>query len=165
MQLPSIDRSISVRPSGADLVSSAAARVIPVAPVNPAGTGSQASSVSEVGAVNLVNQAAANKPHSAESVYTSVSDPAQRGSEAATAEKDWTIRRPAPEKVEEPPKEPIGKLLLDFLHSVWRASGSAIELAQMQQQNQNQNPDATPGELAKAELTYSLNKIKKVQIL
>lgn len=157
MQLPSIDRPLNGRSSGADLVSSAAAKIIPVVPVNPS------SLVSEASAVHLLNQAVVNKSNPVESVYASVSDPAQRGSEAATANKDWTVRRPAPEKVEEPPKEPIGKLLLDFLHSLLRASGSAIELAQMQKQNQN--PDATPGDLAKAELTYSPSKIKKVQIL
>ncbi|MBY0410683.1 MAG: hypothetical protein K2Q97_11265, partial [Burkholderiaceae bacterium] len=36
----------------------------------------------------------------------------------------------AVEEPQEPPKEPIYKQLLEFIQSMWRASGSAIELAQ-----------------------------------
>lgn len=154
MQLPSVDRQTNLRPAGADLVSSNGARVMPVAPVNP-----PAASPS---VVNKISDGAAQAQ--ADTVHQSVSDPAQRGSEAATGPKDWTIQRPEPEKVEIPPPEPISKLLLEFLQSMWRASGSAIEMAQVQnralQVNQN-NPDATPGLLAKEDLTYSPSKIKK----
>lgn len=156
MQLPSVDRQPGLRPAGADLVSSNGAKVIPVAPVNPPVT------VETPSVVNKINEApaAANKV-----VYTSVSDPAQRGSEAQTGSKDWTIQRPEPEKVEYPPPEPISKLLLEFLRSMWRASGGAVEMAQVQnqalQQVNQQNPNAAPGQIAKEELTYSPSKIKK----
>ena len=33
-------------------------------------------------------------------------------------------------ETEEPPKEPIYKQLLELIQSMWRASGSAVELAQ-----------------------------------
>jgi len=36
----------------------------------------------------------------------------------------------APKEAEEPPKEPIYKQLLELIQSMWRASGSAVELAQ-----------------------------------
>ena len=156
MQLPSVDRQPGLRPSGADLASPNGQKVIPVPPVNPA------ASARAPGVVNKIGDSAAQS--SANKVYNSVSDPAQRGSEAATGSKDWTIQRPEPEKVEIPPPEPISKMLLEFLQSMWRASGSAVEIAQAQNQNNqvNQhNPAAAPGELAKEDLTYSPSKIRK----
>ncbi len=156
MQLPSVDRQANSRPAGADLVSSNGNKVVPVAPVNPP------ASSSSPGVVNKISEAAAQV--NAGKVYKSVSDPAQPGSEAATGPKDWTIHRPEPEKVEIPPPEPISKMLLEFVQSMWRASGSAIEIAQAQNQNlqiNQNNPDATPGQLAKEDLTYSPSKIKK----
>ena len=155
MQLPSVDRQPGLRLSGADLASYGQ-KVIPVPPVNP-GVALKAPSV-----LNNISDSAAQS--SANKVYASVSDPARRGSEAATSPKDWTIQRPEPEKVEIPPPEPISKMLLAFLQSMWRASGSAVEIAQAQRQNNqvNQhNPTATPGERAKEDLTYSPSKIKK----
>jgi len=136
---------------------------MPVAPVNPSALATQ--SVENVpGVVNLVNQA--NKPSTGEAVFVSVSDPAQRGSEAATAPKDWTIHRPVPEKVEEPPPVPMSKFLLDQIKSLWLASATAV---QVQQQVRNQldtshpSPDAIPGQLAKQVLTYSPSKINKTE--
>ena len=156
MQLPSVDRQPGLRPSGADLAPSNGQKVIPVPPVNPA------ASVNAPGVVNKISESAAQS--SANKVYSSVSDPAQHGSEAATSPKDWTIQRPKPEKVEFPPPEPISKMLLEFVQAMWRASGSAVEIAQAQNQstqvNRN-NPNAAPGELAKENLTYSPSKIKK----
>ena len=155
MQLPSVDRQPGLRPAGADLVSSNGAKVIPVAPVNPP------VQVETPGVVNNISDGAASV---GKLVYKGVSDPVQNRPEAATSPKDWTIQRPAPEKVEFPPPEPISKLLLEFLRSMWRASGGAIEMAQVQNQNlqvNQQNPLAAPGQFAKEELTYSPSKIKK----
>ena len=113
--------------------------------------------------INLVNQA--NKPSTGEGVYTSVSDPARRGSEAATTPKDWTIHRPVAEKVEDPPLEPIYKVLMDHLKSLWTASGSAIHVQQVKNQLDisQANPNATPGVLATEVLTYSPHKINKTE--
>lgn len=166
MQLPSIDRLPSSRPVGADGVSSGANKVIPVLPVNPSSPASAIASADTPpppGVINLVNQV--NKPSAGEAVYTSVSDPARRGSEAATSAKDWTIHRPEPEKVVVPPPEPISKLLMDFLRTMWRASGSAVEatLAENQAQNMQINPSSAPGDLAKLNLVYSAAKVSKTE--
>lgn len=156
MQLPSVDRQPGSRPAGVDLVSGNGQKVIPVPPVNPPAP------IVDAGVVNKIGERVA--PNRPEAVYGSVSDPARRGSEAATGSKDWTIKRPAPEKVEDPPPKPIATLLLEFLQSVWRASGNAVDIAQAQNQSRQldqHNPNASPGQLAKEELTYSPSKIKK----
>ena len=46
--------------------------------------------------------------------------------------RDWTEvkKQDTVKEPEEPPKEPIYKQLLELLREMWRASGSAIELAQ-----------------------------------
>ena len=160
MQLPSIDRTPHSQPAGANVASMAAGRVIPVTPVNP--SVSAAPSIEPTaGVVNLVNQA--NKASSGEAVYTSVSDPGRRGSEAATSEKDWTIHRPVAEKVQDPPPVPLAKMLMDHLRSMWLASASAVQVQQVKNQldASQPNPNATPGVLTTEVLTYSLSKIKK----
>ena len=162
MQLPSVDRQPGLRLAGANVASSNGHKVIPVPPVNPA------VQAHAPGVVNNIGDSAALASTSANPVYTSVSDPAQRGSEAATSPKDWTIQRPEPEKVQIPPPEPISKMLLEFVQSMWRASGSAVEIAQAQNQNaqvNRNNPVAAAGELAKENLTYAPSKIKKNESL
>ncbi len=161
MQLPTIDRIPNQRPSGADVVSFGANRVIPVAPVNPSVTGS--SGLEPVpSVVNLVNPAL--KGNEGESVYASVSDPGRPGSEAATAQKDWTIRRPATDKVEDPPPKPIHQLLMEHIKNLWTASASAIQLEQVNNQLKPtvpMSPSDTPGNFAKEVLVYDHNIIKK----
>jgi len=155
MQLPSVDRQPNARPAGADLVSPNGGKVIPVSPVNPATAASSPS------VVNKISEAAVQV--NSATTFKTVPDPAKRP-EDATSPKDWTIQRPEPEKVEFPPPEPISKLLLEFIQSMWRASGGAVEIAQAQNQNlqiNQNNPNAAPGTLAKENLTYSPNKIKK----
>ena len=113
--------------------------------------------------INLVNMA--NKPSTGEGVYTSVSDPTKRGSEAATAPKDWTIHRPAPEKVEDPPPEPLYKMLMEHVKSLWAASASAIQVEQVKNQLDASQPNlnAAPGVLSTEVLTYSPSKINKTE--
>ena len=113
--------------------------------------------------INLVNMA--NKPSTGEAVYSSVSDPAKRGSEAATAPKDWTIHRPEPEKVENPPPVPLSKVLMDHIKSMWAASGGAIQVHQVKNQlDQSQpSPQAPTGVLSTEVLTYSPSKIHKTE--
>jgi hypothetical protein len=112
----------------------------------------------------MINQA--DKPNSGEGVYTSVSDPTRRGAEASTSVKDWTIHRPAPEKVQDPPSEPIAKVLLDHIKSLWLASASAV---QVQQQVRSQmdasqgRTDPTQGVLVNEVYTYSPTKINKTE--
>lgn len=164
MPLPSVDRNTIVRPA-AEVASPAVPRVIPLAPVNPpvqAGSGVEPTP----SVINLVNPAL--KPNEGERVYTSVSDPGRPGSEAATAPKDWTIRRPAPEKVEDPPPKPLSQILMDHLRSVWTASASAIHIDQAKSTLVQPVPPSlalAPGTLAKEVLTYDPAKIKKSEKL
>ena len=144
----------------------AANRVIPVAPVNPSSANATPRRVEPTpGVINLVNQA--NKPNTGEGVYTSVSDPAQRNSEAATIPKDWTIHRPVQVKAEDPPPTPIYKVLMDHIKSMWTASASAVQVQQVQNQldttTPKPNPNAMPGVLATEVLTYSPSKINKTE--
>ena len=169
MELPPIDRNSypHLQHAGADVATLAAASVVPVAPVNPSSHSAVAptSSIQPTPSViNLVNRA--DKPSVGELVYTSVSDPGRRGSEAATSEKDWTIKRPAPEKVEEPPPPPLSKVLIDHIKALWTASASAV---QVQQHVKNQldasqtNPNAAPGVISTESITYSPTKITKTE--
>jgi hypothetical protein len=160
MQLPSVDRTPTVRPA-AESVSPAANRVTPVAAVNPP-VQSVAAAEPSPSVINMVNPALKTKE--GEPVYTSVSDPARPGFEDATAPKDWTIRRSAPEKVEDPPPKPMSQILMDHLRLVWTASASAIHLEQAKdklEQPLQVNPSNVPGALAKEVLTYEPAKIKK----
>jgi hypothetical protein len=160
MQMPSVDRTPIVRPA-ADVASSAVNRVIPVAPVNPP-VQSVTPAEPSPSVIDMVNPAL--KTNEGERVYTSVSDPGRAGSEAATTPKDWTIRRPAPEKAEAPPPKPMAQILMDHLRTVWSASASAIHIEQAKarlEQPLPVNPALAPGNLAKEVLTYEPAKIKK----
>ena len=164
MQLPPLVRAPNLRATAAEEASALAAAVIPVVPVNPIVTPTSAVTPTP-SVVNLIGLA--NKPNSGEGVYTSVSDPGKRGSEAATTPKDWTVQRPAPEKVEDPPPEPLSKILIDQIKSLWAASASAILSPQVKNplELSQPNPNATPGVLATEVFTYSPSKITKTQKL
>jgi len=160
MQLPSVDRQSGLRPAGADLVSANGPKVNPVPPVNPPLAVNPPAPTAQPGVVNKIGEAASIE----NTVYNSVPDPIRRGGESAAAPRDWTIKRPEPEKVEEPPPVPLSQILLDFIKSMWQASGMAVELSQVQKQNPQvnaPNPNAVPGDIARESLTYSPTKIKK----
>lgn len=153
----------------ADAVSSKAGVVIPVAPVNP---GIEASPPLEPtpGVVNLVNPAlqAAQKqrplPNEGEANFTSVSDPVKRNASAQQISQDWTIRKPAAEKSEDPPPKPISQVLMDHLRSMWTASASAVQVEQVGNQLNRPaptQPTQIPGDLAKQVLTYQPTPIKR----
>ena len=108
----------------------------------------------------------ADKPSSGEAVYTSVSDPVRKGSDAAEAPRDWTIKRPAPEKVEYPPPEPMSKVLLDHIKSLWQASASAVQVQQLVKDQVDLSKPAVnvaQGVVATEVFTYSPSKINKVE--
>ncbi|MDY0107606.1 MAG: hypothetical protein RBS27_13105 [Giesbergeria sp.] len=140
MQLPPVDRSPIWRPQGADLYSTGASGTVPVRPINPA---NPVESMDRLGEGAIVKTP--DKPSAPEA-----------------PNRDWTEvkQKETVEEPPEPPKEPIYKQLLEFLQSMWRASGSAIELAQeinkttlqerMAQQVKNDEP-----------LTYSDPKVKR----
>lgn len=149
-------------------------------PVNPPNVPGALSPVSELkaskesakpDAASLVERPnaanTADKSNAGEGAFTSVSDPARRGSEAATGQKDWTIHRPKPEKVEDPPPVPMSKVLIDHVKQMWAAGASAIQAQQIQNLQEpvqaTQNPLANPGVLAKEVFTYTPSKIKKTE--
>ena len=165
MQLPTVDRQPGLRPAGADLASSNGQKVIPVAPVNPPVAVNPPETAVQPGVVNRIGEGAA-LGSTQSSVYQSVPDPIRRGQESAADARDWTIQHPEPEKVENPPPVPMHQMLLDFIKSMWQASGMAIELSQVQKQNvlaNPPNPIQAPGEIAKENLTYTPSKIKKAE--
>jgi hypothetical protein len=162
MKLQPIERTPIPRPSGADAASIVGSRVITVAPSKPADKPS--SSIEPTPSViNMVGQS--NKTIPGEGVYSSVSDPANRGSEAATAPKDWTIHRPVAEKVEDPPPPPLSKMLIDHIKALWTASASAIQVEQVknQQDAAQPAPNAVSAMLTADALTYSPGKVQKIE--
>jgi hypothetical protein len=164
MQLPTVDRQPGIRPSGVDLVASNGHKVIPVAPVNPPVVSSPAATPVSTSVVNKIGEAAAVENPVYNAVHQSVPDPIRRGNETAADPHDWTIKHPEPEKVEEPPPVPLHMVLLDFIKSMWQASGMAVEVAQNQKQNllvNPANPNLVPGDIARENLTYQPSKIKK----
>jgi hypothetical protein len=152
-----------MRPSGADLASAGASRVIPVAPVNPSVHLSPKPEPTP-GVIDMINPQL--KPFEGEPVHTSVSDPARPGSEAASTPKDWTIQRPAAQKVEDPPPKPMYQVLMDHVKSMWTASASAIQIEQVNNQMNPPEPMApkdVPGDFAKEVLVYTHSMIKKTE--
>ena len=137
MQLPPVDRSPLWRPQGADLYSTGASGAVPVRPIHAA---NPVESMDRLGEGAIVKTP--EKPP----------DP-------DTPNRDWTLSEEKKE-VEETPPEPIYKQLLEFIQSMWRASGTAIEMAQeinkttlqerMAQQVKNNEP-----------ITYSDPKVKR----
>ena len=140
MQLPPVDRSTSWRPQGADLYSTGASGAVPVRPINSA---NPVESMDRLGEGAIVKTP--EKP----------SNPDQ-------ANRDWTegTEKKNLKTLPEPPKEPqLYKVMIEFIQSMWRASGSAIEMAQ----NVNQTTLAERlAQQAKNEpLTYSDPTVKR----
>ena len=140
MQLPPVDRSTSWRPQGADLYSTGASGAVPVRPINSA---NPVESMDRLGEGAIVKTP--EKP----------SNPDQ-------ANRDWTegTEKKNLKTLPEPPKEPqLYKVMIEFIQSMWRASGSAIEMAQ----NVNQATLAERlAQQAKNEpLTYSDPTVKR----
>jgi hypothetical protein len=162
MQLPSIDRIPSLRPVAAESASLATGRVVPVAPVNPP---VQAVAAEEPvpSVINMIGQA--DKSNTGEGVYSSVADPVRKDA-AVQASADWTIKRPAPEKVEDPPPEPIYKMLMDHIKSLWAASASAVQVQQQVKDELDVSKagvKAAQGVVATEVFTYSPTKINKTE--
>ena len=87
-----------------------------------------------------------------------------RASDPDKAHRDWTLaetEKEKPKEVEEiPPQPPLYQQMLDFIQSLWRASGSAIDVAQ--EVNKNTLTERL-GQQAKNEelLTYSDLRVKR----
>ena len=111
MQLPPVDRSPIWRPQGADLYSTGASGAAPVRPVQAA---NPVESVDRLGEGATVREPG---------------KPVAPGGE----NRDWTLpdaRKEAAEQAEEVPKEPpLYQQMIEFIQSMWRASGNAVEVA------------------------------------
>jgi hypothetical protein len=165
MQLPSFDRTPNVRPAGADLASSMASRVIPVAPVNPS-VQANTPVANTPSVINMVNPAL--RSSQGDAVYAMSADPAIGGSEDATAPKDWTIHRPPVERTEDPPPKPMSQILMEHIRSMWNASANAVQVEQVSNQL---NPPASwalmasDSAVSKQMLTYTPSKVKKTEVI
>lgn len=140
MQIPPLDRTQTPwRTQGADLYSTGASGAAPVRPVNAVNA---SESVDKIGEGRTVREP--EKP--------SVADSENR---------DWTLAEEVKQKeeVEEPPKEPISKQLIEFIQSMWRASAQAVEQAQDASKSEDvlQNKQQARNE----PLTYSEPRIKR----
>jgi len=82
--------------------------------------------------------------------------PDQPSTTSDAPSKDWTEKVKAAEnKPPEPPKEPISKKLLDFLQTLWRAGGQAIDVAD------EANKTLNPPKAEDSPLTYTDPSVKK----
>ncbi len=75
--------------------------------------------------------------------------------------RDWTAvkKQETVEEPPEPPKEPIYKQLLELIQSMWRASGTAVEVAQ--DINKMTMQERLAQQVKNEPLTYSDPKIKR----
>ena len=140
MQIPPLDRTQTPwRTQGADLYSTGASGAAPVRPVNAVNA---TESVDKIGEGRTVREP-------------------EKPSAPDTENRDWTLAEEVKQKeeVEEPPKEPISKQLIEFIQSMWRASGSAVELAQ--DINKMTLQERMAQQVKNEPLTYSDPKIKR----
>ena len=139
MQIPPVDRSPSWRPAGADLYSTGASGAPPVRPINAP---NPVESMDRLGEGAIVREP--DKP-----------------SNVDTATRDWTEtkKQDTVEEPPEPPKEPISKQLLEFIQSMWRASGSAVEAAQ--EVNKMTLQERMAQQVKNEPITYSDPKVKR----
>jgi hypothetical protein len=141
MQMPPVDRSPNWRPQGADLYSTGASGAVPVRPV---------SGVVPVESADRLGEG------------VTIREP-DKPSDKDLSNRDWTeVEKKAKEEAEkakEPPPEPIYKQLLEFIQSMWRASGSAVEMAQ--ELNKNNPQDQMARDQKNQPLTYSDPKVKR----
>lgn len=139
MQMPPVDRSPTWRPQGADLYSTGASGAPPVRPINPP---NPVESMDRLGEGAVIREP--DKPSAPELVN-----------------RDWTEvkKKDTVEEPPEPPKEPIYKQLLELIQSMWRASGSAVEVAQ--DINRMTLQERMALQVKNEPLTYSDPKVKR----
>ena len=129
MQIPPVDLTL-YRPqaTAAAAGSSAAAIGGAASSAQVAGEGSVRAGVTQATAAAKA-QDFVGAPQGARGPDNTPSAPAE------TPNRDWTTvrQKETVKEPEEPPKEPISKLLMDNLQSLWRASSSMVDLAEEQQ--------------------------------
>nr|WP_279087428.1 hypothetical protein [Comamonas thiooxydans] len=140
MQIPPLDRTQTPwRTQGADLYSTGASGAAPVRPVNAVNA---TESVDKIGEGRTVREP-------------------EKPSAPDTENRDWTLAEEVKQKeeVEEPPKEPISKQLIEFIQSMWRASAQAVEQAQETSKSEDLLQSKQPAR--NEPLTYSEPRIKR----
>ncbi|MDR3064795.1 MAG: hypothetical protein LBV05_04695 [Comamonas sp.] len=140
MQIPPLDRTQTPwRTQGADLYSTGASGAAPVRSVNAV---NPSESVDKIGEGRTVREP-------------------EKPSAPDTENRDWTLAEDIKQKeeVEEPPKEPISKQLIEFIQSMWRASAQAVEQAQESSKSEDllQSKQTARNE----PLTYSEPRVKR----
>ena len=140
MQISPLDRTQTPwRTQGADLYSTGASGAAQVRPVNAVNATESVDKIGEGRTVRTPEQPSAPD----------------------TENRDWTLAEEIKQKeeVDEPPKEPISKQLIEFIQSMWRASAQAVDQAQESSKSEDllQNKQTARGE----PLTYSEPRIKR----
>ena len=140
MQIPPLDRTQTPwRTQGADLYSTGASGAAPVRPVNAVNA---TESVDKIGEGRTVREP-------------------EKPSAPDTENRDWTLAEEIKQKeeVEEPPKEPISKQLIEFIQSMWRASAQAVE--QAQETSKSEDLLQSKQQARNEPLTYSEPRVKR----
>jgi hypothetical protein len=172
MELSSVDRISALRPKASEVAAPVAAKVVPVAPVNSSGSASAAQiSPKQTGVINDIDP----KLQAQVSAQAKQVDPMTGGPKANENLRNWTKRLEEVGKVEDPPKEPISKMLMQHILSVWKAGAKAVDIMTLSNQHathnmvqaqrladvKNEDTVTAPGKLTKETLTYSPSQIKR----
>ena len=143
MQIPPVERNPIqwTNTQGANLYSTGASGPVAVRPVH---------------AVNPVE----STDQLGEGVTVTIKSP-ERPTDKSAQDRDWTEvqAKQVKEEVQEPPKEPIYKQLIEHLQSMWRASAMAVEAAQEAQKTDQHERNML--QVRTEPLTYDEPKVKR----
>ncbi|WP_295852806.1 hypothetical protein [uncultured Xylophilus sp.] len=134
MQLPPIDRSLAIAPT-AETVANASGAAEPVRP----GVTQRQDGRDWVGATQGLR------------------GPDSPSAAPATPNRDWTEVRPTEtaKPPEEPPKEPIYKMLMEQIQSIWRAGAQTLDIAEEMQRQANRVAGVEIGKDKQGPLVYT----------
>lgn len=128
MALPPIERSTAQ--VARELTHLAGERTPAAVPVNPAGA-PITSAVPSPGVIDMVVHRVDHAGGAGAWVYSNPTGQTVHSLDAsASAQRDSTLKRPVHEKVQEPAPIPLGKILIGQVKALWRASASAVQVAQ-----------------------------------
>lgn len=148
MQIPPVDRNpIQWNSQAANLYSTGASGPAPIRPVNQ---------VNNVESTDKIGEGAQSRGP-------------DKPTDRDQANLDWTQRVEQKTEVqkaveEEQQKEPISKMLIDHIQSLWRASAMAVEAsleAQQKEQGQEVHQKVQPARAASERLTYEDVSVKR----
>lgn len=125
MELPPIERSTAQ--ARREMTPLAVDRASALAPARPEVTPITTTEHSP-GVIDSVNRG--DQAGSQTWVYGNPTGLSVRSLEASIAQRDWILKRPVHEKVEDPPPIRLSKMLIDHIKALWHASASAVQVAQ-----------------------------------